>query len=105
MISQTERKRFRAIGHHLKPIVTVATKGVTDSVIKEIDRALGDHELIKIKISAERDERKVMIQSVLDTTEAELVQQIGATALLYKPAEQPDPGLSNLLRSVQDTHR
>ncbi|MEX2489183.1 MAG: ribosome assembly RNA-binding protein YhbY [Pseudomonadales bacterium] len=105
MISQTERKRFRAIGHHLKPIVTVASKGVTDSVIQEIDRALRDHELIKIKVSAERDERKVVIQTLLETTKAELVQQIGATALLYRPAEEPDPGLSNLLRSLQDARR
>lgn len=100
MISQTERKKFRAIGHHLKPIVTIANKGVTDSVIKEIDRALLDHELIKIKISADRDERKRLVEMVLKNTEAVLVQQIGATALLYRPAKQPDPGLSNLLRTL-----
>lgn len=100
MISQSERKRFRAIGHHLKPVVTIAGKGVTDSVIQEIDRALTDHELIKIKISADREERKVIVQSVTDTARAEVVQQVGATALIYRPTDKPDPALSNLLRSV-----
>lgn len=101
MISQSERKRFRAIGHHLKPVVTIAGKGVTVSVLEEIDRALLDHELIKIRISADRDERKAIVQTVTETSKAEIVQQIGATALIYRPAEQPDPALSNLLRSVQ----
>lgn len=99
MTTPAERKRYRAIGHHLKPVVTVAGKGVSESVLTELDRALGDHELIKIRITAEREERKALIDDVLQRTGAELVQQLGATALIYRPAETPDPTLSNLLRS------
>ncbi|MBD3648243.1 MAG: YhbY family RNA-binding protein [Pseudomonadales bacterium] len=100
MASQTERKRFRAIGHHLKPVVTIAGNGLSEGVTHELERALGDHELIKIRVNADRDERKQLIQAVLDATDAELIQQLGATALLYRPSDKPDPALSNLLRSV-----
>lgn len=100
MISQSERKRFRAIGHHLKPVVTIAGNGVNEGVAGELDRALNDHELIKIRITADRDERKGIVHTVIETTGAELVQQIGATALLYRATDKPDPALSNLLRSV-----
>lgn len=100
MASQTERKRFRAIGHHLKPVVTISGKGLSDGVVNELERALADHELIKIRINADRDERKLLVRAAVDATHAELIQQLGATALLYRPADKPDPTLSNLLRSV-----
>ena len=45
-----ERKQFRSIAHHLKPIVTVADKGLTANVVAELSRALQDHELIKVKV-------------------------------------------------------
>ena len=100
MISQTERKHFKAIAHHLKPIVTVAGNGLSDGVVKELARALDDHELIKIRIAAgDRDERREMIESACAATNSTLVQAIGNIAVLYKPADKPNPALSNLLRS------
>ena len=44
-------KQLRTIGHKLKPIVTVAGNGITDGVVNELERALTDHELIKIKLA------------------------------------------------------
>ena len=46
-----DHKQLRAIGHKLKPVVTVAGNGLSDNVLQEIQRALADHELIKIKVS------------------------------------------------------
>ena len=50
-ISNEQRKAYRAIGHQLNPIVTIASNGLTEGVIEELNRALDDHELIKIKVS------------------------------------------------------
>ena len=44
-------KQLRAIGHKLKPVVTIAGNGLSEGVITELDRALQDHELIKIKLA------------------------------------------------------
>ena len=44
-------KQLRAIGHKLKPVVTVAGNGLTEAVYAELERALSDHELIKIKLA------------------------------------------------------
>lgn len=46
-LTQEQKKQFKSIGHHLKPIVTVADNGLTEGVLAELDRALHDHELIK----------------------------------------------------------
>ena len=50
MVTSKQKKKFRAIGHSLKPIVTVANKTISQSVNDEIDRALRDHELVKIRV-------------------------------------------------------
>ena len=50
-LSQSQKKQFRSIGHSLHPLVTVATKGLSETVMAEINRALFDHELIKVKFS------------------------------------------------------
>lgn len=93
------KKRFRTIGHQLNPIVTVAEKGLTDTVSAEIDRALNDHELIKVKvISEDRAKKAELIQSLCDSTGATLVQQIGHIALIVRKAKEPNPKLSNIAR-------
>ena len=48
--SNSDKKKFRTIGHQLKPVVIIAQKGLTENIKEEIDRALTDHELIKIKL-------------------------------------------------------
>ena len=47
--SNADKKYLRQLGHNLKPVVTIASKGLTESVQLEIERALNDHELIKLK--------------------------------------------------------
>ena len=61
-INNADKKRFRQIGHDLKPIVTIAQKGLTENILLEVKRALNDHELIKIKVvGADRDQKKELV--------------------------------------------
>ena len=98
--TKAQLKRFRTIGHKLKPIVTIAGNGVSEAVINELNRAINDHELIKIRVNADdRDDRKNTISQISTLSETEVVQTIGNVALLYKPAKKPNPKLSNILRA------
>ncbi len=93
------RKLFRRIGHALTPVVTLGDKGLSEGVALELERALNDHELIKIRITgSDRERRRALMDEVLGATGAESVQAIGHVVLLYRRAEKPDPRLSNLLR-------
>lgn len=100
-LSNVDKKRFRQIGHELHPIVTVADKGLTDNVRQEIDRALNDHELIKIKLVTDREGKKELTELLCRDFHAECVQSIGHIVLLYRAARQQDPKLSNLVRFKQ----
>ena len=99
-LTQHEKKRLKAIGHHLKPVLIFGDRGLTEGFTEELQQRLADHELIKVKINAEtREERHDVIDAMCEQAGAELVQRIGNTALLYRPAEKPDPKLSNILRA------
>jgi len=97
--SATDKKHLRRLGHNLKPVVTIATKGLTDTVNAEIDRALNDHELIKIKVAVgDRIAKKSVSEDICDNHRAELIQSIGHMLLIFRAAKKPNPKLSNLLR-------
>lgn len=84
-ISAKLRRELRSQAHHLKPTVMVGGNGVTDPVITEIDRALTDHELIKVKIaSQDREQRKSESLLICEQLQAELVQNIGNIAVIYR---------------------
>lgn len=92
------RRHYRRIGHHLNPVVIVAN-GLGDSVQAEIDRALSDHELIKVRIVTEdREAKKAVIDEICASQNAELVQVIGKIALLYRKAAEQKAHLSNICR-------
>lgn len=98
-LDNNTRKLLRRIGHALSPVVTLGDKGLSESVAAELERALADHELVKIRITgSDRERRQALVREVLAATGAAQVQAIGHVVLLYRKAEKPDPKLSNLLR-------
>ncbi len=98
-ISTDRKKQFRTIGHKLNPIVTIAGNGLSEGVLSELNRALDDHELIKVKLAiAEREDRKDVIAELVTLPNVELIQEIGKVVLLYRHNKKANPKLSNLHR-------
>jgi len=92
-LKASQKKNLRGQAHHLKPLVIVAVKGLSDTVVAEIDRALNDHELIKVKLRSDRDVRKVWALSIAEQCKAELIQTIGQVACYYR--KNPDKPVIN----------
>lgn len=98
-LSPEQRREYRAIAHNLKPVIIVGDKGLSEGLQEELERALNDHELIKIKVaSQDREARQEAITALCESSSAELVQTIGKIAVILRRAKQPNPKLSNLLR-------
>ncbi len=85
----SQRKHLRGLAHDLRPAVQVGKGGLTDAVMTAISAALDDHELIKVKITAERDERQQAATAIEQRLDCECVGQIGRMAILYR--QHPDP--------------
>jgi len=100
-LDPARKKQLRTIGHQLNPVVTVSEKGLSEGVHLEFERALEDHELIKVKLAiAEPQARREVAAELCQQHRAELVQSVGKVALVYRPAQKPNPKLSNLLRPL-----
>jgi RNA-binding protein len=84
MLTSSQKKYLRGLTHSLDPVVMVADKGLSNNVAHEIEQALEHHELIKIKIRADRDDRQAWIEQIGQTTGAELVHRIGQVACFYR---------------------
>ncbi|HBB77370.1 MAG TPA: ribosome assembly RNA-binding protein YhbY, partial [Pseudomonas sp.] len=94
-----QKKHYKSIGHHLKPVLIVSENGLTEGVQAELDRALNDHELIKVQLRiAERDDRHALIEELCQLGRCELVQAIGKMALIYRKNPKPNKQLSNIHR-------
>lgn len=98
-LTNEQKKHFKAIGHHLKPVVTVADNGLSEGVLGELERALQDHELIKVQFRlADREDRRTVLDELCEATRCILVQAIGKVALIYRKNPTPNRHLSNVLR-------
>lgn len=87
-LTSTQRKHLRGLAHSLKPIVRVGQKGLSDSVFDEVDQALDAHELIKVKLAGDRDERQRDAEELAERTRSHLAGTIGTVAILYR--QHPD---------------
>jgi RNA-binding protein len=85
----SQRKNLRAQAHHLKPLVMIGAKGVTDQLVGSVDIALNDHELIKVKFGEFKEAKKEMSEEIAKATKSELVGLIGNIAIFYR--RHPDP--------------
>ncbi len=83
-LSKAAIKYLKGISHGLNPYVTIADKGVTENIINELETTLDHHELVKIKIRTDREQRSKLIDEVIKTTQATEIQRIGQTLTIYR---------------------
>jgi len=89
-LEKHQKRALKAQAHSLKPVVMIGNNGLTANVLAEINAALDHHELIKVKIAAERDEREQITQEIVTQTGADLVQSLGLMATLYREKPEED---------------
>jgi len=98
-LSTAQKKQYRAIGHHLRPVLTVVENSPNEGVLAELERALSDHELIKVQLRLEgREARQALLDALCQAGRAQAVQTMGKTALLYRKNPKANPLLSNISR-------
>ena len=93
------KKKLRTIGHGLKAVVTVAGNGLSENVVAELNRALDDHELIKLKMFGDKAERAEIVASLKNIPDTTIVQVVGGMVLIYRASREPNPVLSNIAKS------
>ena len=88
-LTGTQRKYLRGLAHGLEPVVRMGQKGLTEEVEREVDRALAHHELVKVKLAGDRDQRGRTAEELCRGVGAELVGAIGTMAILFRRHPEP----------------
>ena len=89
ILARDARLALRSQAHHLDPVVLLGANGLTDAVLHEIDRALNDHELIKVRVpSDDREELESIYAEVAEKLGAARVQMIGKLLIFWRPADE-----------------
>jgi putative YhbY family RNA-binding protein len=91
-LTSAERKRLKAVAHGLDPVVMIGSEGLKSALLKEIDRSLNAHELIKIRaFSDKRDEREAWLDAICEQLNAAPVQHIGKVLVLFRENSDKKP--------------
>ncbi|QOW22726.1 ribosome assembly RNA-binding protein YhbY [Novilysobacter avium] len=89
VLTSAQTRFLRGQAHDIKAMIQVGGKGISDALVAELELALENHELVKVKVgAADRDVRDGMIEQLVQRTGAAMVQKIGHTVALYRPSEE-----------------
>lgn len=84
-LSEKQRRHLKGLAHPLKPVILMGNAGLTEAVIAETQRALNDHELIKVRLPGlDREDRDAALALLAERTASTMVARIGHVAVLYK---------------------
>jgi RNA-binding protein len=90
-LNTAQRTHLRRLGHDLEPVVLVGQNGLSPNLVAEFERALNDHELVKVRARVgDRAMRDEILDELARTARAEIIQRVGHVALYYRRnAEKP----------------
>jgi RNA-binding protein len=84
-LNTAQRTHLRRLGHTLEPIVLVGQNGIGPNLVAELERALNDHELVKVRARVgDRTLRDEILDGLAKSTGAEIVQRVGHVGLYYR---------------------
>ncbi|MCP3872688.1 MAG: YhbY family RNA-binding protein [Desulfobacteraceae bacterium] len=85
----SQKKYLRGLAHKLNASAFIGQKGITETLIGEIDRALKATELIKVKFNdfKEKDQKKALVAEITKATQSHLAGMIGHVAILYRQSD------------------
>ena len=89
-LTPKQRQFLKAKAHALKPLIQVGKAGVTPALAEELDRVMGAHELVKVKLNDNtfEDEAGVIAAFTAKVEGLIHVWTIGHTLLFFRPSQE-----------------
>lgn len=84
ILDGAQRRRLRGLAHSLKPIIFIGEAGISEAVLKALNEALDQHELVKVRLRQPPD-KKAAAAALAESSYAALCGVVGHTVVLYRP--------------------
>jgi RNA-binding protein len=88
-LTNPQIRKLKALAQRLEPTLKVGKNGLSDAFIESVKLALAQHELLKIKFSDFKEQKKELSPVLAEKTESHLVMRVGNVVVLYR--ENPEP--------------
>jgi len=89
-LTNPQLSKLKGLGQLLEPVLKVGHAGLSDGFIASLDKALTDHELVKVKFSDFKDQKKILSPQLAERTSSRLIMRVGNVAVLYRPNADPE---------------
>jgi RNA-binding protein len=84
-----QRRQLKGLAHDLRPLIQIGKAGATEGLVEALDKALSDHELVKVRFLEHKTERKEISRAIAEKTRSQLVGLIGNVAIFYRENKDP----------------
>jgi RNA-binding protein len=83
-LTGAQKRALKSRAQLLEAVVRVGQSGVTDAVLKSLDAALTQHELVKLRFADFKRERKTLAVQLAESTSSALIQQVGNVVVFFR---------------------
>ncbi len=83
-LSNAQKRDLKARAQRLETVLKVGHAGVTPEFLASLDRALNDHELVKVRFSDFKDEKKTLTPEIAEKSGSAVVMRVGNVAVFYR---------------------
>lgn len=94
-LNNAQIRKFKAAAQHLEPMLKVGKAGLSDGFIQTVNEALSQHELVKIKFSEFKEQKKELAPQLAEKTSSHLVMRVGNVMVLHRPKPAPSSDTSS----------
>jgi RNA-binding protein len=94
-ITSNTRKTLRGRAQNLEPTVFYGKQGLSEPFLAELNAALDQRQLVKIRLTTAKDRRKQIAGELAESTRAELIDLVGHVVVLYRPKSPETPPETN----------
>lgn len=84
-LTNSQIRKFKAAAQLMNPQLKIGKAGLSDGFIKEVNIALAQHELVKIKFVEFKEQKKELAPQLAEKTGSHLVMRVGNVMVLHRP--------------------
>jgi RNA-binding protein len=88
-LNNQQIRKLKGIAQRLEPIVHVGKEGITESLVRSVDLALIQRELVKVRFTGCKDRKKELAPLIAEKTDSTFVTRVGNVAVYFREAADP----------------
>ena len=88
-LSNPQIRKLKGLAQRMDASLKIGKHGLSDAFIKSLDEELTRHELVKVKFTEFKEQKKELAPQLAEKTTSHLITLLGNVAVLFR--RNPDP--------------